>query len=170
MLIPKARSSILPHRQFSTLEDLAVQSIASCTGQPPVALGSTTDNIYTGRTAQAASNISKLVTLPGSLIKHTHFFICALTLSSISHLSLWSSSSVMAYDQDLRQKIRMNAGALRAVAPFWPLAGIGFRQLTTAAQKIYAKRKDAVSEVFWRDFVEEDFMTGLTENTATIDS
>ena len=144
--------------------------ITSCTGQPRVALGSRSDNIHTARAAQAASNISKLVTLPGSLMKHTHFFVCALTLSSISHLSLWSSLPVMASDQDLRQQIRMNTGALRAVAPVIPAARIGFRQVTTVAQRIYANRKDAVGEVFWRDFVEEDFMTGLIEKTATIDS
>jgi hypothetical protein len=170
MLIPEARSSILLHLQFSALEGLAVQTITSCTGQPPVALGSRSDNIHTVRATQAASDISKLVTLPGSLMKHTHFFVCALTLSSISHLSLWSSLPVIASDQDLRQQIRMNAGALRALAPVFPSAVMGFRQVTTVARKIYANRKDAVGEVFWRDFIGEDFMTSLIENTATIDS
>ena len=52
---------------------------------------------------QAASNISKLVTLPGPLVKHTHFFVCALALSSITHLSPWASLPGMASDQDVRQ-------------------------------------------------------------------
>lgn len=159
---------MLLHRQFSTLEGLAVQTITSCTGQRRVALGSMSDNIHTVRTTQAASNISKLVTLPGPFVKHTHFFICALTLSSITHLSLWSSLPVMAPDQDLRQQIRMNAGVLRAVAPVWPSARMGFRQVTKVAQKIHANRKDAVGEVFWRDFIDEDFMSGLIGNTASI--
>lgn len=162
-------SSILLHQQFSALEGFAVQTITSCTGQSRLGLGLTSDNIHTARATQAASSISKLVTLPGSLLKHTHFFVCALTLSSISHLSLWSSLPIMASDQDLRQQIRMNAGALRAVAHIFPSSGIGFRQVTTVAQKIYTNRKNAVGDVFWRDFIDEDFMACLIENTATID-
>jgi hypothetical protein len=76
----------------------------------------------------------------------------------------------MTPDQDLRQQIRMNAGALKALTPFWPSAEIGFRQVTTVAQKIYAKRKDAVGEAFWRDFIDDDFMGGLIEGTVSIDS
>jgi hypothetical protein len=120
--------------------------------------------MHTIRTIQAASNISKLVSLPGLLVKHTHFFVCALSLSSIAHLSLWATLPVMSPDQDLRQQIRMNAGALKAVAPFWPSAEIGLRQVTNVAQKIFANRKDAVGEVFWHDFIENDFMSGMIEN------
>ncbi len=70
----------------------------------------------------------------------------------------------MAPDQDLKQQIRMNAGALKAVASFWPSAGLGLQQMTNVAQKIYANRKDAVGEEFWRDFIEDDFMSGMIEN------
>jgi hypothetical protein len=58
----------------------------------------------------------------------------------------------------------MNAGALKALAPVWPSAGIGLRQVTTVAQKIYASRKGAVGEAFWGDFIDDDFMSGLIEN------
>ena len=77
---------------------------------------------------------------------------------------------VMSPDQDLRQQIRINAGALKAVARFWPTAGIGLQQLMRVAQKIYANRKDAVGEVFWGDFIDDDFMSGLIENTGSIES
>jgi hypothetical protein len=169
MLTPEDRSSLLLYRNFSPLDSLAVKSITSCTGQPRLALGLTPNNAHTIRTTQAAFNISKLITLPAPLIKHTHFFVCALTLSSITHLSLWSSLPVIAPDQDLKQQIRMNVGALKAVATVWPSAGMGFRQVTSTMQKVYAYRKDAFGEVFWRDFIEEDFMSGLVENTAGVD-
>jgi len=162
-------SSMLLYRHFSPLDSLAVKSITTCAGQPRTALGSVPNNAHTIRTTQAASNISKLVTLPAPLVKHTHFFVCALTLSSITHLSLWSSLPVMAPDQDLKQEIRMNVGALKAVAPVLPSAGMGFRQVTSVMQKIYAYRKEAFGEVFWRDFVEEDFMGGLIDNTDGVD-
>ncbi|KAG9241621.1 hypothetical protein BJ878DRAFT_545062 [Calycina marina] len=163
-------SSILLHRRFSALENIAVQTITSCTELPQVALGLTSDHVHTAKAAQAASNISKLVILPGSLLKHTHFFVCAVTLSTISHLSLWSSLPVMAPDQDLRQQIQMNAGALKAVAHIFPSARMGHQQATLVAQKIHANRKNAIGEFFWRDFADEDFMTGLMENASTADS
>jgi hypothetical protein len=121
-------------------------------------ISSSTRNLHTSKTVQAASNISNLVTNPTPLIRHTHFYICALALSSIVHLSLWSGLSVMGYDQDLKQEIRMNAGALRAMARAWPSARVAFDQVTNAAQKIYSNRKNAAGEVFWRDFLEEDVM------------
>ena len=78
--------------------------------------------------------------------------------------------AVIAPDQDLKQQIWMNVGALKAVAPFWPAAGIGLQQMTSVAQKIYANRKDAVGEVFWRDFINDDFMNGLIENNPSVES
>lgn len=155
---------MLLYRHFSPLDGLTVRTIKSCTEESKVPIARTSDNMHTIRTIQAASNISKLVSFPGPLVKHTHFFVCALTLSSITHLSLWATLPVMSPDQDLRQQIRMNAGALKAVAPFWPSAEIGLRQVTNVAQKIFANRKDAVGEVFWRDFIEADFISGMIEN------
>jgi hypothetical protein len=154
---------MLLYRHFSPLDSLAIRTITACTGEPKVPIASTSDNMHTIRTIQAASNISKLVTLPGPLVKHTQFFVCALSLSSITHLSLWATLPVMSPDQDLREQIRMNAGALKAVAPVWPSAEIGLRQVTNVAQKIFANRKD-VGEGFWRDFIEDDFMAGMIEN------
>jgi hypothetical protein len=73
-------------------------------------------------------------------------------------------------DQDLKQQIRMNMGALKGMAPLWPAAATGLGQVTNVAQKIWASRKDAVGEVFWSEFIEEDFMSGLIENNGSIDS
>lgn len=165
------RSSLLLYWHFSPLDGLAVRTITSCTeGSGVPATGPTSDVVCTRRTIQAASNISKLVTLPGPLVKHTQFFVCALALSSIIHLSLWATLPVMAPDHDLKQQIRMNAGALKAVASFWPSAGTGLRQLTMVAQNIFTNRKDAIGEKFWRDFIEEGLIGDLIEGTVGIDT
>ncbi|KAG9228510.1 hypothetical protein BJ875DRAFT_526514 [Amylocarpus encephaloides] len=160
-------SSILLHRRFSALQSLAVQTITTCTGRQPrvgTPPRSTLDNVHTAKEAQAASNIGKLIMLPGSLIKHTHFFVCALTLSSISHLSLWSSLPVIGPDQDLQQQIQLSAGALKAVAHVYPSARMGYQQVSLVAQKIYANRKEeAIGQIFWQDFADEDFMTDLAK-------
>lgn len=157
------------YRHFSPLDGLAVKTITSCTGEPELPTRIMPDLVHTHRTTLAASAISKLVTLPGPLVKHTHFFVCALTLSSITHISLWATLPVLSPDQDLKQQLRMNMGALKAAAPFWPAARMGLGQVTGVARRIWASRKEAVGEVFWSEFVDEDFMNGLIENNGCID-
>ncbi|PVH82414.1 hypothetical protein DL98DRAFT_559317 [Cadophora sp. DSE1049] len=147
-------SSLLLHRRFTPLDAAAQQTIISCTAQGTVAAHcSGFDGIHSSKATRAASNISKLVGLPTPLIHHTHFFICALTHSSISHLSLWSHLPLMAGDENLKEEIRMNAGALRAMRAVWPSAQTAFSQVTVAAQRVFDMRKDAVGEVFWRDLI-----------------
>jgi hypothetical protein len=104
------RTTLLLYRHFSPLDGLAIETIISCTTKPQVRIGMRTDTVHTWRTTQAARNISKLVTLPGLLVKHKHFFVCALTLSSITHLSLWTTFPVLTPDYHLKQPIRMNMG------------------------------------------------------------
>ncbi|KAE8447886.1 hypothetical protein EG329_010115 [Mollisiaceae sp. DMI_Dod_QoI] len=158
-------SSMLLHRHYSRLESLAVQTITSCTPDAQTDMRAATNNLHTIKTAHAAANISRLVALPTPLINHTHFFVCALALSSIAHLSTWSALPVISLEQDLKEQIRMNAGALRAISDVWNSARMGFGQVTKAAQMIYANRKDAAGDVFWRDFMQDDIMTGLIEST-----
>ncbi|KAH9219784.1 hypothetical protein DL95DRAFT_358480 [Leptodontidium sp. 2 PMI_412] len=147
-------SSLLLHRRFTPLDAAASQTIISCTAQGTVeAHCSGLDDIHSSKATQAASNLSKLVGMPTPLIHHTHFFICALTYSSISHLSLWSHLPLMAADEHLKEEIRMNAGALRAMRVVWPSAQTAFSQVSVAAQRVFEMRKDAVGDVFWRDLI-----------------
>ncbi|KAH7333484.1 hypothetical protein BKA65DRAFT_527610 [Rhexocercosporidium sp. MPI-PUGE-AT-0058] len=163
-------SSILLHRNFSGLEGLAAQTTRSCTEQTQAPPGPSTDIIHALKTAQAASNISKLVALPVPLVRHTHFFICALALSSITHLSLWSTLPVMAPDEDLEKQILMNLGGLRAVAGAWPAARVGYSQVQKVAQKIYLNRKDALGDAFWRHFIDKEIVKGRIGSEATINA
>ncbi|KAF8847508.1 hypothetical protein BDZ45DRAFT_754819 [Acephala macrosclerotiorum] len=162
-------SSILLHRHNSRLEALAIQTITSCSANGRVTLAPISNNLSTFQTSQSAANISRLVAIPTPLINHTHFFVCALALSSISHLSTWSSLPVTSLEQDLKEQIRLNAGALKAIADVWPSAHIAFGQVTKAAQMIYANRKDAAGDVFWRDFMQDDIMSELIENSISVD-
>ncbi|KUJ17570.1 uncharacterized protein LY89DRAFT_583976 [Mollisia scopiformis] len=155
-------SSMLLHRHYAKLEVLAVQTITSCSEH--VDLAPTVDNMHTIKTAQAAANVSRLVALPTPLINHTHFFVCALTMSSIVHLSMWSALPIISPEQELKEQIRMNAGALKAIANVWHSARMGFGQVTKAGQMIYATRKDVAGDVFWRDFMQDDIMTGHIED------
>lgn len=69
----------------------------------------------------------------------------------------------------MKEQIRLNAGALKAIADVWPSARLGFGQVTKAAQKIYANRKDAAGDIFWRDFMQDDVMTDLIESAISVE-
>jgi len=70
------------------------------------------------------------VALPVPLLGHTHFFICGLALSSITHLSIWSALPAMALNNNLKKQILMNLeGGFLAVAGAWPVARVGYSQV-----------------------------------------
>ncbi|KAG9228486.1 hypothetical protein BJ875DRAFT_526611 [Amylocarpus encephaloides] len=163
-------SSILLHRNLSVFKGLGLQTIGSCSEQTETDSGLATSSIHALKTAQAASNLSKLVALPVPLRGHTHFFICALALSSITHLSIWSALPAMALDNDLKKQILMNLGGLRAVAGAWPAARVGYSQVIKVAQKIYSNRKDAMGDAFWCPFIDRDIVAGPVESAVTIDT
>ncbi|CZS93295.1 related to Zn(II)2Cys6 transcriptional activator [Rhynchosporium agropyri] len=147
-------SSLLLHRRFISLDATATQNIVSCTPQGTVqAYCSGSNNIHTSKATQAASNISKLVGMPTPLINHTQFLIRALTHSSISHVSLWSHLPLLAADENLKEEIRMNAGALREMGMVWPAAQMAYSQVTNAAAKVFESRRDAVGNAFGRDLI-----------------
>lgn len=150
------------HRHSSRLETLAVETITSCSEQ--VNLVQDVNRIHTIKMAQAAESVSRLVALPTPLTNHTHFFVCALASSSIIHLSIWSELPLISSEQELKEQIRLNAGALKVIADVWPSARLGYHQVTRAGQMIYANRKDAPGDVFWRDFMQDDMMQGLLED------
>jgi hypothetical protein len=118
------------------------------------------------KTIQAAQDISKLITLPVSLAKHTHFFTCVVTLASIVHLSCWSILLPLIHDDDLKQQLRLNTGALKSLCQVWPSAGQAFGQVKGVAQEMYAAKKQAVTNEFgdWTSFSDEDLMRSMIED------
>ena len=115
---------------------------------------------------QAAQDIAKLITLPVSLAKHTHFFTCVVTLASIVHLSCWSVFLPVIHDDDLKQQLRLNTGALKSLWQVWPSAGQAFGQVKGVAQEIYAAKKQAAVNGFgdWTPFSEEEVMRSMIED------
>lgn len=76
-----------------------------------------------------------------SLLKHTHFFAYMVTLSSTIHLSRWSLAFVAQDDDDLRQSMRLNIGALLKYAVMWPMAQHMGGQVKHVAKGIYTIKK-----------------------------
>jgi len=154
---------VLLHRELSQLDSAVARNVTSCAPHNPITPGETY-NIHAAKTIQAAQDISKLITLPVSLAKHTHFFTCVVTLGSIVHLSCWSALLPLYQDDDLKQQLRLNTGALKTLWQIWPAAGQAFGQVKGVAQEIFSAKKHAAEVGFWGSFSNEDVMRSVVED------
>jgi hypothetical protein len=161
-------SSIMLHRPHSQLDTSVVRDVTSCAPHRQV-VGGQVYNVHAAKIIQAADNISKLITLPIPLIKHTHFFTCVITLASIVHLSCWAALLPLSQDDNLKQQIKLNTGALKTIAEVWPGASrVGF-QVKGVAQEVFASRKAAADDGFWNSFTDEEMMRSTIVDKAIID-
>ena len=128
-----------------------------------------THNVHAAKTIQAAQDISKLIQLPVPLGKHTHFFTCVVTLASIVHLSCWSVLMPLMHDDDLKQQLRLNTGALKTLWQVWPAAGKAFGQVKGVAQEIYAGKKQAAEVGYWANLTEDEVMRSMIEDQSIME-
>jgi len=156
-------TTILLHREYSQLDSSVAQNVTSCAPHKEIVPGQTY-NIHAAKTIQAAQDISKLITLPVPLIKHSHFFTCVITLGSIVHLSCWSMIMPPHQDEDIKQQLRLNIGGLKTLWQIWPSAGRAFGQVKGVAQEIFAAKKAAAEVGFWAEYTEADMMRSMIED------
>ncbi len=118
-------------------------------------------NTHTRYTITAACEISKMVTQAVPLLSHTHFFTCVVTLSSIVHLSKWALH-FLPDEEDLREQIRLNIGALNKLSRVWKAAGTASGQVKGVAQDIYrAKKAEQMNPAFWVGFTQVEMLSSL---------
>ncbi|PMD65312.1 uncharacterized protein K444DRAFT_518763 [Hyaloscypha bicolor E] len=156
-------TTILLHREHSELDSSVARNVDSCAPHKPIIPGQSY-NIHAAKTIQAAQDVSKLIQLPVPLVKHTHFFTCVVTLASIVHLSCWSVMMPLVHDDDLKQQLRLNTGALKTLWQVWPSAGMAFGQVKGVAQEIYAAKKQAAEVGFWANLTEDEVMRSMIED------
>lgn len=148
------------HQPLSQLDSSPARSVTSCAPHRQVASGQDF-NTHTQFTITAAYEISKMITQPVPLLSHTHFFTCVVTLSSIVHLSKWALYFIQDED-DLRQQIRLNIGALGKLSNVWKAANTACVQVKGVAQEIYrAKKAQQINPAFWVGFTQEQMITSL---------
>ena len=118
-------------------------------------------NTHTQFTITAAYEITKMITQPVPLLHHTHFFTCVITLASIVHLSKWALYYIQD-EEDLRQQIRLNIGALTKLSSVWKAAQTAAGQVKSVAQEIYrAKKAQQINPAFWVGFTQEQMISAL---------
>jgi hypothetical protein len=70
----------------------------------------------------------------------------------------------LVHDDDLKQQLRLNTGALKTLWQVWPSAGRAFGQVKGVAQEIYAAKKQAAEIGFWADLTEDEVMRSMIED------
>jgi len=157
------------HRPLSQLDTSVVRNVTSCAPHRAVAPGQIY-NLHAAKIIQSAENISKLITLPVPLIRHTHFFTCIVTLASIVHLSYWAALLPLSYDENLKQQIQLNSGALKSLAEAWPSATRVAKQVKGVAQEVFASRKLAASEGYWGTLTDDEMMRSMIEDEGIVNT
>ena len=155
------------HQPLSQLDSSPARSVTSCAPHRQVASGQEF-NTHTQFTITAAYEISKMITQPVPLLHHTHFFTCVVTLSSIVHLSKWALYFIQD-EEDLRQQIRLNIGALGRLSAVWKAADTASGQVRGVAQEIYrAKKAQQINPAFWVGFTQEEMISSLNTDESII--
>lgn len=143
-----ASCSIQLHQPHSQLDSSPAREVTACAPHRAVQSGDSF-NTHTRHIITAACEISRMVTYAVPITYHTHFFTCVLTLSSIVHLSKWALWFIQDED-DLRQQIRLNIGALNKLSATWGAAARASGQVRGVAQDIYrAKRAQQDNPHYW---------------------
>ncbi|KAI2617227.1 hypothetical protein GGS26DRAFT_596548 [Hypomontagnella submonticulosa] len=153
--------SIMLHQPLSQLDSSPARDVTACAPHREVRSGDNF-NIHTKHIITAACEISKMVTYNVPITSHTHFFTCVLTLSSIVHLSKWALEYFIHDEDDLRQQIRLNIGALNKLSNVWKAASTASGQVKGVAQEIYrAKRAQQSNPSFWVGFTQEEIISSM---------
>src|SRR5690606_32511625 len=130
-------TAIYLHRPRSHLVVSLVADETSCTPATGYAASVHPVGFHTSKAVHAANAISKLVTLPTPLIKHSPFFTCVLTLATVVHLS--ACSWLLTGDEGYlaKERIRLGIGALKTLDEVWGVAGAVLTQVKSAAREVF---------------------------------
>ncbi|PWW72308.1 hypothetical protein C7212DRAFT_354685 [Tuber magnatum] len=131
-------STIYLHRPKSSLASPLVPDDTSCTPESKYSTATKPIALHTAKAIQAANTISKLITLPCPLIKHTPFFTCVITLAAIVHLS--ACSWLLHGDEGFlaKERIRLGVGALKTLEEVWSVAGCVLMQVKGVAREVFS--------------------------------
>ncbi|KAG6009903.1 hypothetical protein E4U21_001005 [Claviceps maximensis] len=161
-------TSIMLHQPHSQLDSSPTQDINSCAPHQAIPAGDLF-NAHTRHTIQSADTISSMITHRVPLLSHTHFFTCVITLSSIVHLSRWALFFIPHDDDDIRQQIRLNIGALNRLSEVWGAADRARGQVKAVAQEIYkVKKQQRSNSEFWLGLSPEDMLNTIATDDLII--
>lgn len=155
-------TSIMLHYPLSNLDPSHAATVRSCTTNQILTCGDGL-GLHTRHAVASANEVTRLVTHPVPLAWHTPFFTCIVALASILHLNRWGTlgagGGAGTDEMMLRQRIRLNIGALGELARVWGSAGSAREQVRGVAREIHlAKRQQQAASELWNGFVAEQLI------------
>lgn len=124
--------------------------------------------MHTAKALLAAADISRLVRLPTALVKHTHFFTCAIAMAAVVHLSHWGLVLVGGKEGPVNEQVRLEIGSLKTLAHVWPVAKTVLGQVKTVAEEMILLKK-AMNPGYWGSYGGNDILREIEEDTGMVD-
>ncbi|KLJ06932.1 hypothetical protein EMPG_17585 [Blastomyces silverae] len=134
-------TTVYLHRPRSMLLYNSAENISKCAPPPPLErltlAAQEAYQLHTVKALTAAERISSLLTLPTPLVKQSQFIICMVALSAIVQLSAYIFDPNVAASRALKERIRVNLGALRAHEKIWPLGRKSLYEVKLIAHQVF---------------------------------
>lgn len=161
-------TSILLHYPLSNIDPSATAPIRSCAADQIMSRHDGLDS-HTRHAIASANEISRLVSHPVPLLAHSPFFTCVVGLSCIIHLNRWGKYAVQGDGDEyfLRQRIRLNIGALSELSRVWRSAEMARDQIRGVAREIHlAKKERQTTSELWEGFLAEQMIMDVAADEA----
>ncbi|KAJ5584828.1 transcriptional regulator family: Fungal Specific TF [Penicillium hispanicum] len=117
------------------LSSPAVASEVICGHHGPISVPAFSHHAHAMKAVKAASELSSLAAIRLPVERHTPFFICALTLSSIVQLAACSVKAGQMPDPS-RDRIGLTIGVFKSLARTWAISQSIMRQIKAVARDV----------------------------------
>lgn len=162
---PHHSATIQLHRPRSNLGFGDVEEVTVCVDPGQILLPTQAREIHTAKCLQAAEDISRLITLPTALQKHSPFFTCVVVVASVVHLSYWSFLVPDGHDEKIKSLIRLDSGSLQSLSQWWPVADTVLKQVRGVASVMFNSKK-SMNIHMWNSIAHDDIIRNLIEEGA----
>ncbi|KAJ5097904.1 hypothetical protein N7532_004905 [Penicillium argentinense] len=134
-MIVNGASIYLNFPRSDLLSSPAVASEVICGHHGPISVPAFSHHAHAMKAVKAASELSTLAAMRLPVERHTPFFICALTLSSIVQLAACSVKAGQMPDPS-RDRIGLTIGVFRTLARTWAISQSIMRQIKAVARDV----------------------------------
>lgn len=134
-MIVNGASIYLNFPRSDLLSSPAVAAEVICGHHGPISVPAFSHHAHAMKAVKAASELSSLAAIRLPVERHTPFFICALTLSSIVQLAACSVKAGQMPDPS-RDRLGLTIGVFRSLARTWAISQSIMRQIKAVARDV----------------------------------
>ncbi|KAJ6129241.1 hypothetical protein N7512_002021 [Penicillium capsulatum] len=134
-MIVNGASIYLNFPRSDLLSSPAVAAEVICGHHGPISVPAFSHHAHAMKAVKAASELSTLAAIRLPVERHTPFFICALTLSSIVQLAACSVKAGQMPDPS-RDRLGLTIGVFRSLARTWAISQSIMRQIKAVARDV----------------------------------